>query len=133
MTLPTVQCRVAAASSKGVIAGSAKQPKALFSGFGISGIAGFAWLGFGGENHDHLSCGWIWSLAAADADGEREDLDVFFESSFLRNKGKNASVTNAEKVFFVSLCDFVLKLFSGVFRVVTSGLIVEIEYGLANI
>lgn len=129
----SVECCVDMTTFKGVITGSPKEPEALLIRSEAVGIAGVVGRGFGGEYNDDLSGGWLWSFAATDADGERKDLNIFSESFFLRYEGENAGVTDVKKASFISFCDSVFELFSCVFCVVSSGLIVEIEDGLASI
>ena len=80
-----------------------------------------------------MSGGWYWAFAAGDTDGEWQDLDIFFECIFLWYEREDAGLADIKEAFFISFCDSIAELFSSFFCVVASSLIVEVEYGLANI
>ena len=124
MALLAMKCGVGAPTSKGVITGPPKEPEALFIGLEVLGIASVARRGSGGENNDHLSRRWIKSFAAADADREGKNLDLFFECIFLRHEREHPGVADLKKISFVSFCDPVIELFSGFFCVFARGFIV---------
>ena len=133
MALFPMKCGVGAAANKSVIARPTQEPEALFTGLEIFGIAAIFRRVYSRKKNNNLSRGWIWSFTAADADRKFKDLGFFFVRILLRNEGDNTGFTDLKKTFLVSFDNSILKYFSCVFCVTTSGSIVKIKYGLASL